>query len=495
MVAAQHDRPVSPLDASAKRLLGDRRLILAANRGPVSFSSLADGSLRPRRGSGGVVTALSQVSSHVPLTWVASAMSDADRRAARSPAALDRAMPHEAVRLRFATVPRSVFEGAYNVIANPLLWFLQHELWNLPERPMVGATTMRAWREGYVELNRAFATAVLAEVPRRDRSPRIMLHDYHLYLAAEPIRRARPDAILSHFTHIPWPSSSIWQVMPPVIREDICAGLLANDVVGFQTRRYAHVEYRARTVLRRGRTTLVRSYPISIDVAATQRIAASRAARRRAQELLAQAREKIVVRVDRLEPSKNIIRGFAAFETLMERYPSLRGSTTFLAFLVPSRTSIREYRDYGRKVQDAADRINARFARAGQQVVRIFYENDYAQALAGLAIADVVLVNPLIDGMNLVAKEAAVVNQRDGVLVLSETAGAYDQMADGVLPVAPVDLIGTAEAMAKGLSMPRSERRSRLARLREGVEREDISWWLRRQLDDLAEVAEGRLSG
>ena len=284
MVAAQHDRPVSPLDASAKRLLGDRRLILAANRGPVSFSSLADGSLRPRRGSGGVVTALSQVSSHVPLTWVASAMSDADRRAARSPAALDRAMPHEAVRLRFATVPRSVFEGAYNVIANPLLWFLQHELWNLPERPMVGATTMRAWREGYVELNRAFATAVLAEVPRRDRSPRIMLHDYHLYLAAEPIRRARPDAILSHFTHIPWPSSSIWQVMPPVIREDICAGLLANDVVGFQTRRYAHnflrsvesflpdaqVDYRARSVLRRGRTTLVRSYPISIDVAATK---------------------------------------------------------------------------------------------------------------------------------------------------------------------------------------------------------------------------------
>ena len=224
-------------------------------------------------------------------------------------------------------------------------------------------------------------------------------------------------------------------------------------------------------------------------------IAGSRAARRRAQELLAQARDKIVVRVDRLEPSKNIIRGFAAFETLMERYPSLRGSTTFLAFLVPSRTSIREYRDYGRKVQDAADRINARFARAGQQVVRIFYENDYAQALAGLTIADVVLVNPLIDGMNLVAKEAAVVNQRDGVLVLSETAGAYDQMADGVLPVAPVDLIGTAEALARGLSMPPGERRSRLARLRAGVEHEDITWWLRRQLDELAEVAEGRLTG
>jgi trehalose 6-phosphate synthase len=159
---------------------------------------------------------------------------------------------------------------------------------------------------------------------------------------------------------------------------------------------------------------------------------------------------------------------------------------------VPSRTSIREYRDYGRKVNDAAERINARFAHAGRQVVRIYYDNDYAQALAGLTIADVVLVNPLIDGMNLVAKEAAVVSERDAVIVLSETAGAYDQMADGVLPVAPADLLGTAEAIWSGLTMPVAERRARLVRLRAGVEREDISWWLRRQLEDLADVAEFR---
>jgi trehalose 6-phosphate synthase len=505
-VEAGADGGQGPLHSAAHRLLGDRRLILASNRGPLSFSALADGSLRPRRGSGGVVTALSQVSGRVPLTWIASAMSEGDRRAARSSVALDRTMPSEGVRLRFTTVPRPVFEAAYNVIANPLLWFLQHGMWNLPERPMIDAATMRAWREGYVVFNRAFADAVLREVPPRERSPRIMLHDYHLYLAAEAIRRARPNAILSHFTHIPWPPSSIWQVMPPPIREAICAGLLANDVIGFQTERYAHnflrcvesflpeavVDYRAGSVAWRGRTAVVRDYPISIDVAATRRIAGSRAGRRRADELLAQSAERVVVRVDRLEPSKNIIRGFVAFEMLLERHPSLRGRTTFLAFLVPSRTGIREYRDYGRKVQDAADRINARFARAGRGVVRIFFENDYAQALAGLTIADVVLVNPLIDGMNLVAKEAAVVNDRNGAIVLSETAGAYDQMADGVLPVAPADIVGTADAMARALAMPASERRARLARLREGVEREDISWWLQRQLEDLAEIAEAR---
>jgi trehalose 6-phosphate synthase len=497
---------ISPLAHAALRLLGDRRLLLAANRGPVSFSAAGDGTLRPRRGSGGVVTALSQVGAHVAVTWVAATMNDADRRAARDPAVLARALPDDRVRLRLAPVERSVFEAAYNVIANPLLWFFQHEMWNLPERPLIDAATMHAWHRGYVPLNDAFADALLREVPRGDREPRIMLHDYHLYLAAARIRRARPDAVLSHFTHIPWPSSSLWQLLAPPIREEIVRGLLANDVAGFQTARYAHnflrsvetfvpqarVDFRARTVVHDGRTTRVRVYPISIDVAATRRVAASGAARRRRAELLSTTAEHVLVRVDRLEPSKNILRGFHAFEALLERRADLRGRLSFLAFLVPSRTSIREYRDYGRKVRDAADRINARFARAGRVPVQIFFENNYPQALAGLSIADVVLVNPLVDGMNLVAKEAAVVNERDGVLVLSETAGAYDQMADGVLPVAAADVVGTADALGTALEMPLGERRERLRRLRRGVEREDIAWWLRRQLEDLAAVAERR---
>jgi trehalose 6-phosphate synthase len=181
-----------------------------------------------------------------------------------------------------------------------------------------------------------------------------------------------------------------------------------------------------------------------------------------------------------------------AFETLLARTPRLRGRVTMLAFLVPSRTSLREYGDYGRKVQGAVDRINARFGRADWRPVRLFYENDYAQALAGLAIADVILVNPLVDGMNLVAKEAAIVNERDAALVLSETAGAFDQMAEGVLSVAPADVIGTAQALRDGLAMPRRERARRLELLRQGVEREDIAWWLRTQLDDLTEIAARR---
>jgi trehalose 6-phosphate synthase len=426
-------------------------------------------------------------------------MSEGDRRAAADPKLLhDLAGGDDGLRLRFASVERSVYDAAYNVIANPLLWFLQHQMWNLPERPVIDAGVMRAWDRGYMPMNEAFARAIVAQA-RGDRTPRVMLHDYHLYCAAAPIRRARPRAIISHFTHIPWPPSSIWQTIAPTIRVGIATGLLANDVVGFQTARYAHnflrmvesfvpdatVDYDAATVRRRRRTTHVRHYPISIDVEATRRVAGSQRARRRADQLLGGARERVLVRVDRLEPSKNILRGFLAYEALLQRHPRLRGRISFLAFLVPSRTGLREYGHYGREVQSVVDRINARFGRSGWRPVQLFYENDYAQALAGLSIADVVLVNPLVDGMNLVAKEAAIVSQRDAVLVLSETAGAFDQMADGALPVAPADVVGTADALAVALSMPLDERRRRLARLRRGVEREDISWWLRRQLEDL----------
>ncbi len=498
-MAPTHDADTA-LGRAAAALLGERRLIIATNRGPVTFASAADGSLRPRRGSGGLVTALGQVGRHVPVTWVAAAMSEGDRRAAADPRLLRQAAgADDAIRLRFASVERTVYEQAYNVIANPFLWFLQHQMWNLPERPVIDAGILRAWQRGYLAVNEAFASAVLAQT-RSDRRPRIMLHDYHLYTAAEPIRRARPRAVLSHFTHIPWPPSSIWQNITPAIREGIARGLLANDVVGFQTERYAHnflrmiesfvpdakVDYEARTVRRGRRTTHVRHYPISIDVETTRRIAGSRGALRRADQLLGGTRERVIVRVDRLEPSKNILRGFLAYEALLQRNARLRGRISFLAFLVPSRTGLREYGDYGRKVQNAVDRINARFGRAGWRPVQIFYENDYAQALAGLSIADVVLVNPLVDGMNLVAKEAVVVSGRDAVLVLSETAGAFDQMAEGAISVAPADVVGTADALAAALAMPVEERRRRLAVLRAGVEREDIGWWLRRQLEDLA---------
>jgi trehalose 6-phosphate synthase len=350
MATAAHGQRA--LAAAARRLLGQRRLLIATNRGPVTFLGTPDGGVRARRGSGGLVTALGQVERHVPVTWLAAAISEGDRRVAANPSLAERWEADDRQRLRFVAIERSAQDAAYGVIANPLLWFLQHQMWNLPERPMIDAATLRAWEKGYVPVNRAFAEAAV-RLSRSDSEPRILLHDYHLYLAPAEVRRLRPRAIISHFTHIPWPPSSLWQAITPEIRTGIVAGLAASDVVGFQTERYAHnflrsvesflpdaiVDHRARSVtLPDGHVARVRHYPISIDVEATRRVAASRAARRRAEQLLAGSGQQIIVRVDRLEPAKNILRGFAAFEALLQRTPRLRGRVTFLAFLVPSRT-------------------------------------------------------------------------------------------------------------------------------------------------------------
>jgi len=505
--AAPQSRDVATADA-AHRLLGDRRLLVAANRAPVAISPAEDaGSLRARRAPGGLVTALRQALRGLPVTWIAAAVTEGDRRGTSDLDRIYRALAEEIPELevRLVAARRAVYEAAYGIIANPLLWFLQHQLWNLPETPMIDARTMRAWNGGYVALNRAFGEAVV-EAAGDDPEPRVMLHDYHLYLAAQAIRDRRPHALLSHFTHIPWPPASVWQVIPSQVRSELCRGLCANDLVGFQTERYAHnfmrtvesflpdaeVDHDRSAVKVAGRSVAVRAYPISIDVAETRRIVASAPARRRQAQLAATSPGLRVVRVDRLEPSKNIVRGFAAFEALLARHAELRGRVTFLAFLVPSRTRLREYADYGRKVQAAVDRINGRYGASDYQPVRIFYENDYPQALAGLAIADAVLVNPLSDGMNLVAKEAVAVAEHDAAIVLSETAGAHDQMASGVLSIAPADVVGTADALARALAMPRAERATRLAILRGRLQREDLAWWMRRQMEDLAALAERR---
>ena len=375
-------------------------------------------------------------------------------------------------------------------------------MWNLPERPVIDAATLRAWERGYVAINEAFARAVVAQA-RGDRRPRIMLHDYHLYCAAEPIRRARPRAIISHFTHIPMPPSSIWQTVsrrrsarasPPGSSPTTSS---ASRPSATRTTSCAWSSRSCPT--RRSTTTRARCggadarrasahYPISIDVEATPDRRLQRAARRRADQLLGGTRERVIVRVDRLEPSKNILRGFLAYEALLQRQPRLRGRSASSPSSSPRGpgSRVRRLRPRG---PERGRSINARFGRGGWRPIQLFYENDYAQALAGLSIADVVLVNPLVDGMNLVAKEAAVVSERDAVLVLSETAGAFDQMADGALPVAPADVVGTADALAAPWPCRPTERQRRLATLRRGVEREDITWWLRRQLEDLAELA------
>ena len=485
-------------------LLSGQRLILASNRGPMEYHVQADGSLQPRRGSGGVVTALSGLTTHVDFTWIASAMGEGDRRVAEANGgkAIRSPLPGQQVSVRYVTTGRRAYHKYYNIICNPLLWFLQHYMWSSAYTPRVDNVVYDAWETGYVQVNQEFADAIVDEARSSSLAPLVMVHDYHLYLVPGMVREQLPHARIHQFIHIPWPASSYWELLPAMIRGSICRSLCQADIVGFQTDRDARafldscetfidgaqVNYGARTVLVDGRETVVRAYPISINVDEVRQIARSPRAAEYQERLTPLLGDKTIIRVDRAEPSKNIIRGFTAYESVLERYPDLRERVQFLAFLVPSRTHIRQYQRYLEEVDQAVSQINRRFGTDDWQPVRTFYENNYIQAIAAMRLYDVLIVNSVIDGMNLVAKEGPVVNERDGVLVLSEAAGAHERLKVGALSVAPADIEGTTRALHQALTMSTEERAERNAAMVDVIEREDITYWLMGQLRDIARL-------
>lgn len=502
-VATSARERATRLSELTAQMLRRRRLIMASNRGPVEFIAGPNGVLTPRRGSGGVVTALTSVSRIADVTWIAAAMSDGDRAAARAArtgrVAATGSSEHEKLYVRFVDVPRDAYHRYYNIFCNPLLWFIQHYMWNTPRTPNISRTVYDAWEHGYLPVNHMFAQTIAEEAATDPVPPYVILHDYHLYAAVGAVREQVPTAIIQHFTHIPWPDPRYWSLLPQVMRHLIYESLCAADVIGLQTmrdvRNFLHcceafldkpdVDYRRNTVWYRGRLTHVRAYPISVDTETLAAFAESEEVRRYDAELAPLTRGKTIVRVDRAEPSKNILRGFRAYELLIQRYPHLRRRVNFLAFIVPSRTDIGVYQTYTDEIFELVEAINDEYGTPDWTPVSLFYENNYAQAIAALRHYDVLLVNPLIDGMNLVAKEGAVVNRRDGVILLSEGAGAFEQMRDHVLPVAPADIEGVVRALHQALTMPKRERAARARALRRLMREADLTDWLERQFRDL----------
>jgi trehalose 6-phosphate synthase len=333
-----------------------------------------------------------------------------------------------------------------------------------------------------------------------------MLQDYHLYLAPSLIRyrfRPRTRYTLAHFVHIPWPGAEDWAFLPARMRRSILEGLCAVDLLGFQTREDgmnfirsceshlpgAHVNYRGGRVWYRKHTTFVRDFPISIDAKGLSQFAETDDVTSYREQLLQEHGDwQIILRIDRIEPSKNIVRGFQAFDEMLELHPEHRGKVKFLALLVPSRLGVSEYEDYLDEVMGIAGRVNAKHGGNDWEPIRILVDENYPRAVAGLQIYDVLLVNSIADGMNLVAKEGPIVNRRDGVLVLSERTGAHQQLEPGVLTISPLDIYGTAEAMHLALTMPAEERRERAQRLQTLVEQNDIVDWLHQQLRAIVQL-------
>jgi trehalose 6-phosphate synthase len=479
-----------------------RKLLVVFNRAPVSFSRDADGRRVAGRGGGGVVTALSGLLTHHDVTWVASAMTDEDRAVAaeNEGAFVEETADGAAYRLRLVAHDPSAYDRFYNMFANPTLWFVQHYLWGLGSAPDFGPELHEAWSEGYVPVNEALAAAALEELDREPNAV-VLFHDYHLYLAPRLVRDARPDIVTSHFVHIPWPEPDYWHALPPGLRVAVHEGLLANDVVGFHTERWrrafllsaerllgAGVDRAAGTVEHRGRTTRVVAHPISVDPAEFDRLRDDPAVLEREEALVARRPEQLVLRVDRTDPSKNIVRGFRAFALLLERHAELHGRVGMVALLAPSRQDVREYAEYVRAVEAGARAVNDRFGRDDWQPVELDIADDFLRSVAGYKQFDVLLANPVFDGLNLVAKEAFLVNEHDGVLVLSENAGVHEELGEWALTVNPTDVSGQAEALYEALTLELSERRRRGDAIRTHVRTHDIREWVDAQLSELETV-------
>jgi trehalose 6-phosphate synthase len=354
-------------------------------------------------------------------------------------------------------------------------------LWDHARRPDIDEGFHEAWRD-YELVNKTFATAVVAELDNNPEAA-VFFHDYHLYLAPRYVREARPNAVLAHFVHIPWPVD--WTVLPEPMRREVHEGLLANDVVAFHTARWArNFEASCAEVSGGCGSTHVTHHAISIDVAEFDRLRESDAVLAEEELIVARRPEKLIVRVDRTDPSKNIVRGFEAFGALLDGWPEWRGRVRMLALLDPSRQAIVEYVEYVEAIEAAVADVNARHEGA----VELRVADNFLQSVAAYKQFDVLLVNPVYDGLNLVAKEGPLVNGRDGVLVLSENAGAHEELGEWCVTVNPFDVWGQAEALHEALSMGEGERRHRIEAIRAQVRAHDVRVWIDGLLAELDRV-------
>jgi trehalose 6-phosphate synthase len=455
-----------------------------------------------KRGAGGVITGLLSLAEATGAHWVACARSDAERHlAAQQPSIPLTPLVRSGAQLHYATPTREQYEMYYSLISNPVLWFIQHYLWDLGNQPVIDERIHQAWSDGYVEVNRQMAAKVVEVAHRTIGRPLVLVHDYQLYLVPRLVRQDISNAVIQHFTHVPWPTPQYWKVLPKQMRDAILEGLLGCDIVGFQSSLDVRnflltceenagltVDEHERAVVSGGRIVYARHYPISIDVPVTSQLAESRGVKRQEEDLAAWRPPMLIARIDRTDPSKNIVRGFIAYDKLLQYHPELKGQVQFWAFLQPSRQDVPAYSRYLRQIRQAAGRINHDHGTATWQPIRLEIAESERKAMAALKNFDVLLVNPVYDGLNLVVKEGALVNQTNGVIVLSENAGAHEELRGTVLSINPFDVEATAAAMYTGLTMALEDRRRLNERARNVVRTNDIARWISNQVQDLRDL-------
>lgn len=444
-------------------------LIVAANRAPVTFASDAAGTLTPHRGGGGMITIASALTDR-NATWVAAAMSDGDRQiAARGPVDV------EGLDVRFLDFEQATFSDAYDRIANATLWFAHHGLFDRARTPVIDRSWWQAW-DRYREYNQAFAEAV-SEVAGEGAT--VLVQDYHLALVGGQLATIRPDLKTVHFSHTPFATADALRVLPDSIVEELLEGMSGFDACGFHCNRWAQSfesAFRDREIGSAPRLFVAPLVPAAEEMAELARSDEGQAGAAWLDETVKGRR--LILRVDRIELSKNLIRGFLAFEELLETHPDLRGDVVFVALVYPSRENLESYVSYRRDVEAVVERVNEKWGTPDWEPIVFDASDAPERSAAALAHYDVLLVNPLRDGLNLVAMEGPVLNTVQGVLALSREAGAWDELQDGALEINPFDVSGTAQVLADALDMDPSEREKRATALKAAALRRSPSDWL-----------------
>ncbi|MFP1626294.1 trehalose-6-phosphate synthase [Streptomyces sp. 5K101] len=452
------------------------QILVASNRGPVSYSPDGKGGLDARRGGGGLVSGLSAIGSDAQSLWVCAALGDGDREAVR------RGVSEPGVRM--LAIDPALHSDAYNGIANSVLWFVHHMLYQTPLEPVFGREFRRQW-DAYRAYNRAFAEALAADAAE---GAAVLVQDYHLALVPGMLRQLRPDLRIGHFSHTPWAPADYFGLLPDDVAEELLRGMLGADRLGFLTRRWADAFAACCERVTGGTgTTEIGVHGLGADADFLR----ERAHRPDVEERMAQLREQVgegrrtIVRVDRTELSKNIVRGLLAYEELLETRPEWRERVVHIALAYPSRQDLAVYRDYTAEVSRLSAEINERYGTPGWTPVVVHVKDDFARSLAAYRLADVALVNPIRDGMNLVAKEVPVVSDAGCALVLSREAGAYWDLGEDAITINPYDVTGTAEALHAALTMPAPERAERTKRLSSSATSLPPRRWFLDQLEAL----------
>lgn len=449
------------------------QVLVASNRGPITYTLGEDGTLDAKRGGGGLVSGLSAVDDKL---WVCAALGDGDREAVR------RGVGEPGVRM--LDIDAEVHADAYNGIANSVLWFVHHLLYQTPVAPVFDAEFRRQWAS-YEAYNRAFARALADEA---GPGAAVLVQDYHLALVPGMLRELRPDLRIGHFSHTPWAPVDYFRLLPDDIGEQLLRGILGADRAAFLTRRWADAFISCCTEILGGTgRTRIGVHGLGADADFLRRRSQEADVDERMAALREQVGEgrKTIVRVDRTELSKNIVRGLHAYRALLETRPEWRERVVHVAFAYPSRQDLAVYRDYTAAVQTLATEINGAYGTESWTPVLLHVNDDFARSLAAYRLADVALVNPIRDGMNLVAKEVPVVSDHGCALVLSREAGAYEELGEDAIVVNPYDVVGTAQALHEALSMSAEERTGRTKRLAEAATALPPQQWFLDQLEAL----------